>query len=265
MYNFQQDLTLQGARRRLWDHPGTLLAKQVSRLIFQIRFTDVCWFGVAVGLHFRTFWLTFDALAGSLGPPWSASGNRLKKSQKNHFWGPPFRPPFHYIFLLFWCFVFASFCNLSPTSFLVPKRLQASISKVPRGAKKHKKTKEKEKGESESEKTLNECPEPRSARACAVETQIDIFLENLTCHWKYLHLSSLFASFLVPFASRFSGHFVFVNSTISGHISHFRVSIWPPILATFCNYFDRPFQARKKRKNRNGDGISLRPPWTHLR
>ena len=151
MHNFQQDLTLQGARRRLWDHPGTLLAKQVSRLIFQIRFTDVCWFGVAVGLHFRTFWLTFDALAGSLGPPWSASGNRLKRSQKTHFGGPPFRPPFHYIFLLFWCFVFVSFCNLSPTSFLVPKRLQALISKVPRGAKKHKKTREKGKGESEGE------------------------------------------------------------------------------------------------------------------
>ena len=245
MYNFQQDLTLQGARRRLWDHPGTLLAKQVSRLIFQIRFTDVCWFGVAVGLHFRTSWLTFDALAGSLGPPWSASGNRLKKSQKDHFLEPPFRPPFHYIFLLFWCFVFASFCNLSPASFLVPKRLQASISKVPGAAKKHKKMKEKGKDESEGEKTSNECPEPQSARACAVETQIDIFLENLTRHWKYLHSSSLSASFFVPFASRFSGYFAFVNSTIPGHISHFRVSIWLPVWTTFGNDFDNGLQALK--------------------
>ena len=221
-------------------------------------FADLGWLWDSIFVPFGSLLMPWW---GPWGHPGAPQETDSKNHKKTHFLGPPF----HYIFSLFWCFVFVSFCNLSPTSFLVPKRLQASISKVPGGAKKHKKTKEKEKGESESEKTLNECPEPRSARACAVETQIDIFLENLTCHWKYLHLSSLFASFLVPFASRFSGHFVFVNSTISGHISHFRVSIWPPILATICNYFDRPFQARKKRKDRNGPGISLRPPWTHLR
>ena len=73
---------------------------------------------------------------------------------------------------------------LQPLSYqLLGAKTPASLnSEGSRGAKKHKKTKEKGKGESEGEKTSNECPEPQSARACGVETQIDIFLENLTCH-----------------------------------------------------------------------------------
>ena len=53
------------------------------------------------------------------------------------------------------------------------------------------------------EKTEHECPEPQSARACAVETQFSTLWENSKFHRKCIHFSSLFLSFCVPFSSLF--------------------------------------------------------------
>ena len=61
----------------------------------------------------------------------------------------------------------------------------------------------KRKSKSGGEKTENECPEPQSARACAVQTLFVTFWENSKFHRKYIHFSSLFLSFFVPFSSIF--------------------------------------------------------------
>ena len=53
------------------------------------------------------------------------------------------------------------------------------------------------------ENTENDCPEPQSARACAVQTLFVTIWENSKLHRKYLHFSSLFLSFFVPFSSIF--------------------------------------------------------------
>ena len=61
----------------------------------------------------------------------------------------------------------------------------------------------KRRSKSGGKKTENECPEPQSARACAVQTLFVTFWENSKFQRKYIHFSSLFLSFFVHFSSIF--------------------------------------------------------------
>ena len=75
----------------------------------------------------------------------------------------------------------------------------------------------KRRSQSGGEKTENERPELQSARARAVQTLLVTFWENSKLHRKYIHFSSLFLSFFVPFSN------IFQKSLKRGPGSHPRV------------------------------------------
>ena len=114
MYNFQQDLTLQGAWRRLWDHPGTLLAKQVSRLIFKSvlpMFADLGWLWDSILIPFGSLLMPWQG-------PWGHPGAPQETDSKNHkriIFGDLL---FDHLFTIFSYFSDALFLCLFATSLL---------------------------------------------------------------------------------------------------------------------------------------------------
>jgi hypothetical protein len=92
------DLQITQTRTQAQDNNSNSNKSRHSAMILEPIFIDVYRFGMAAGLHFGTFGLTFSALRGSLGAPWGTLGLRHLKTSKKTFLGTSFWSTFWYNF-----------------------------------------------------------------------------------------------------------------------------------------------------------------------